>query len=46
MLHSFLKHIFGNNLVLRLFSEDMKERKSLERGHESQGRVQILKPGS
>ena len=34
-LHSFPKHIFWSNLVLRLFPEGTKERKSLKKEHES-----------
>lgn len=41
MLCSFPKHRFGNDLVLRLFSKDTKERKCLKRGHKSHGRVRI-----
>lgn len=36
MLDTFLKHLFGNNLVLRLFPEGTNERKSLKREYKSQ----------
>lgn len=46
MLHSFLKHIFRNDLVFRLFSKGIKASMAPKREHKSQGRVTIQKAGA